>query len=94
MDNNLDQDKIKERLDKLERDIEDLKGKRIYQTDITPDAIKQRHLGEANRYIWAGLEANLPTGVSVTSSVTAFFATDTHKLYIWDGTAYKSTTLT
>lgn len=83
-----------EEIEKLKKEIADLKSKRIYQQDITPDVVKMRHMGEANRYVWAGLEADLPTGVSVTSSVIAYYATDTHKLYIWDGSVYKSVTLT
>lgn len=78
----------------LKREVDMLKQRRIYQQSIVPDAIKMRHLGEANRYIWAGLEADLPTGVSVTSSVVAYFCTDTFKLKIWTGSAYKSVTLT
>lgn len=77
----------------LQEQINNLKQGRVYQQSIVPDAVKMRHMGEGNRYIWAGLEADLPDGVSVTSSVTAYFATDTNKLYIWNGTAWKSVTL-
>lgn len=56
---------------------------------LTPRSIKQRHL-EA-WIIFSGLEADLPDGEKTEK---AYFATDTNKLYIWNGTAWKSTTLT
>jgi hypothetical protein len=85
---------LKKRIDDLEKRVKSIDEKRIFQQDIIPGAIKQRHMGEANRYIMAGLEADRPTGIDVTDSVTCFFATDTNKLYIFNGTAWKSATLT
>lgn len=82
------------RIKTLEETVAKMQRERITQSSIIPGAVKQRHMGESNRYIWSGLEADLPDGFSVTSSVTAYFATDTNKLYIWNGTAFKSTTLT
>lgn len=85
---------ILNQLASVKKAIEGLLSKRIYQDDIVPGAVKMRHMGEANMYIMAGLEDDLPAGNTVTSSTTAYFATDTNKLYIWNGTAWKSTTLT
>ena len=78
---------------KLQKQIDELKVRRISQSDLIPQQIKKRHMGEPNSYIWAGLEANLPTGASVTSGVVAYFCTDSFKLKIWTGTAFKSVTL-
>lgn len=96
MDKTMSDDLINElikTIDKLKQKINLLEQKRIYQQDIVPDGVKQRHMGEGNRYIWAGLEADLPDGASVTSSVVAYFCTDTFKLKIWTGDTYKSVTL-
>ena len=84
---------LQKQVDDLKEQIEQLKVKRIYQQDLINSAVKSRHLGEGNRYFLAGLDANRPTGVSVTSSVSCYFATDTKKLYLWTGTAYVSVTL-
>lgn len=86
-------DNLAKEVEDLKREIENLKQKRIYQQDIIPDGVKQRHLGEANRYIWTGLEADLPEGHEVTSSTVAYFCIDSNKLKIWNGTAYVSVTL-
>jgi len=86
-------DAIYKLIENLQNEVNQLKQRRVYQQSVVPDAIKMRHMGEGNRYIWAGLEDDLPEGASVTSSVTAYFATDTNKLYIWNGTAWKSVTL-
>ena len=85
---------ILNQLASIKQAVEGLLSKRIFQDDIVPGAVKMRHMGEANMYIMAGLEANRPDGDTVTSSTSAYFATDTNKLYIWNGTAWKSTTLT
>lgn len=82
-------------IDDLKKEIELLKVKRIYQMDITPQAVKNRHLGEPNSYVYAGLAADRPTsGVSVTSGVSIYWATDTGVLSIWNGTAWLSETFT
>ena len=89
----MESEALQKEIKELRRELDMLKQKRVSQTDVIPDSIKMRAMGEANRYIWAGLEADLPTGASVTSSVVAYFCTDTFKLKIWTGTAYKSVTL-
>lgn len=83
-----------EEIKKIQKQIDELKTRRVSQSSVEPGAIKQRHLGESNQYIWAGLEADLPTGAQVTSSTVAYFCTDTFKLKIWTGTVFKSVTLT
>ena len=77
----------------LQEQIDLLRNKRIRQMDIIPDSIKTRAMGEANRYVVMGLEADLPAGYTVTGSSLMYFALDTNKLYIWNGTAWKSVTL-
>jgi len=80
---------VQKQLDEMKKEIERLKNKRIYQQDIVPDIIKTRHMGEANRYIMFGLEADRPDGFSAVVSTTMYFATDTLKLWVWDGTTYR-----
>lgn len=84
---------FKKEIEDLKKEVQALKERRIIQSMILPDVVKMRHMGEANRYIWAGLESELPPGGSVTNSVIAYFCTDSFKLKIWTGTAYKSVTL-
>ena len=64
---------------------------RLKQSDIPNGMIKQKHIENSALLIFTGLDANLPLG---TGYEKAFFATDTFKLYIWTGSAWKSTTLT
>jgi hypothetical protein len=81
----------------LQGDVEDLEdqanflqSRRITQTSLVPGAVKQRHIGEGVRFIASGIEADLPTPAPPTQLGTAiFFATDTKKLWIWDGKVWK-----
>lgn len=76
-----------------QKTIDDLK-KGTGQQDIKPDTIKMRHVGEGVRYIRSGLDAALPTTPEVPKNgVAIYFATDTLKLYVSNGSAWKSTTL-
>lgn len=84
------EDKIKE----LENRIKILETVRITQDRIIPDAVKSRHLGEPNRYLISGVIADRPTGRIVGQGAVYFFATDENKLYIHNGTAWKSVALT
>lgn len=86
-------EELKKRLETLEKKVKAIDEKRMFQQDIVPDAIKMRAMGEANRYVMAGLEANRPEGFSVTDSVTAYFAIDTNKLWVWNGTTWKYSAL-
>ena len=84
---------IAKALQDLQEQVDLLRNKRIRQMDIIPDSIKTRAMGEANRYVVTGLEADLPEGYTVTGSTLMYFASDTNKLYIWNGLAWKSVTL-
>lgn len=85
-------------IDNLKKEINNLKVKRIYQEDITPQSIKNRAQGEPNTYVYSGLEANLPTtGVSLKTTglgCSIYWCTDSFKLKIWTGSVWKSVTLT
>ena len=85
---------LEKKIKKLEDDVRILKGRRILQSDVLPDVIKVRHMGEGNRYFYAGVVADLPDGASVPNSVTCYFATDTDTLYIYNGTTWVSVGLT
>lgn len=87
-------DEIADELQKLREKVAFLMEKRIMQTDIVPDSIKTRAMGEGNRYVIAGLDADRPTGYTVPGSTLLYFATDTNKLWIYNGVAWKSQTLT
>jgi hypothetical protein len=88
-------DDIKQIIEEINQKIDFLMQKRLIQADFTPGSVKQRAMGEANLFINSGLSAARPTTPPKTSSGTfCYFETDTNKLYIWNGTAYKSTTLT
>ena len=90
----MDTQSLQKQIDDLKRELERVSQKRIFQQDIVPDVVKMRHMGEANRFVWAGLEANRPTEPpNGTDSTACYFATNTNKLYIWNGTAWKSATL-
>ena len=85
---------MEDRLKKLEDRLDQLENRRIFQQMIVPDAIKMRHMGEANRFVRSGLSADRPTvGETGTDSSACYFATDTDTLYIYNGTAWVGTTL-
>lgn len=87
-------DDLQNQIDKLQKQIDALMVKRIYQQDVTPQALKVRHFGEGNPYFYAGLSADRPTtGNQVTSSTSCWFSTDTGVLSIWNGTQWKNVTL-
>lgn len=90
----MDIQKLENKIKELEKMIDELSSKRINQADILPSVVKARHMGEANRFVAYGLESKLPTGYTVTGSTLCYFAYDTNKLYIWNGSSYKSMTLT
>jgi hypothetical protein len=86
---------IQKQIDDLKKEIEQLKQKRVFQQDVVPDAIKMRHMGEGNRFVRSGLEADLPSVPETgTDSSAIYFATDTDTLYIYNGTAWVSEVLT
>lgn len=60
-----------------------------HQSDILPGMIKRRHIED--KVTVFGLDADLPTDNS--SGISVYFATDTNKLYCYNGSAWVSTTL-
>lgn len=83
------------RVQKLEQQFEKLSNKRITQDQYLPGSIKTRAMGESNLYVYSGLAADRPTaGNIVTNSTSIYFSTDTGILAIWNGTAWKTVTLT
>jgi len=65
--------------------------RRIYQNDIIPNAVKQRHIdGTIIKY---GLAADKPTNGGAVG-VLGYFATDTGILSLWNGTVWLNETLT
>lgn len=89
----MDTQDLQKQLEDLKKEVEQLKQRRIFQQDIVPDAIRMRAMGEGNRFVMSGLDADKPEGSTSTDSVTAYFATDTNKWWVFNGTAWKSTTL-
>lgn len=64
--------------------------RRITQEMIVPGVVHQRHIQPNALLIFTGLAADRPDG---TTEVQAYFATNTNVLSIWNGTSWKSTTL-
>lgn len=64
---------------------------RTGQYDLLPSVVHQRHLFQG-LMIFTGLSANRPSNSPVTEKL-AYFATDTGVFSLWNGTAWKSTTL-
>ncbi len=80
-------------LNNLQKRITKLESKRIMQMDILPGSVKQRHINEGVIFIRSGLDAKLPTkGETTVTGQPFYWATDTGKLYAWNGTAWKSAT--
>lgn len=65
--------------------------RRSSQWDIGRKSVKQYHID--GMIIIPGLAADRPTNNPLTE-IVAYFATDTNVLSIWNGTAWKSVTLT
>lgn len=80
------EENLLKRIKELEREVAELKHRRIHQQDITSDAVKERHVGEGVRFIRAGLAANKPTTPEKDGAV--YFETDTNKLFIGDTSAW------
>lgn len=82
-------------MDIFQKQLDDLKQRRVSQADILPQAVKTRHLGEGAPYILSGLSADRPTsGSLVTQGASFWWSTDTHVLSIWDGIIWRTVTLT
>ena len=77
--------------------VKNLESKRSSQTEIPPNIIKMRHIGEGVRYIQTGLAADRPTTPDEPpNSTMVYFAYDTNVLSVWNIStdAWKTVTLT
>lgn len=84
-------DDLIKRITELERKVN---SGRIFQQDITPGAIKQRHISEGVIFIRSGLAASRPvTPESSRNGLPIYWASDTFVLSIWTGSAWKTVTL-
>ena len=73
----------------LEKQLSNQSVRALHQSQFVPKMIKQRHLED--KIIKFGVVANLPT--NDTTGVSAYFATDTNTLYLFNGTAWVSEVL-
>jgi hypothetical protein len=91
--NNLSSDSIKKLIkDEIEAAVRIIKSdteksrqenvKRIFQNDIVPNVVKQRHID--GTIIKRDVFTNRPVDGGAVN-VTGFFATDTGAFYLWDG---------
>lgn len=89
---------LQAQIDELKKEIELLKQRRLYQMDFTPGSVTNRAMGQPNSYVFSGLSTNRPTtGVSLKNAglgCSIWWSTDTHVLSIWDGTQWRTQTLT
>lgn len=66
---------------------------RIDQQDILPFAVKQRNID--GWIVQHGLASALPSNTAAGPNATsAYFATDTNKFYLWNGTAWQNFSVT
>ena len=87
---------LKDRVERLEKELAELKSRRIRQEMLLPDVVKARHIGAGVRFIRSGLAANIPTtGEGSEQGEAIYFETDTNKLKVYNSTdgAWVSTTL-
>ena len=73
-----------------EEDVKRIIKSFIFQVTLSPDVVKQRHMGEGIRFVRAGLVADKPTTPERDGSV--YYATDENKLYIGDSGSWLSAT--
>lgn len=73
-------DKIIEKLEQLEQEINKLKQGRVYQKDIVFGAVKQSHIDGI--IIFRGLAEDRPTNGD--TEVQAWYSEDTKTLSIWN----------
>jgi hypothetical protein len=81
-------DDLQIKIKKLEDRIDTLEGRRLLQQDFLPGCVKNRAMGEANSYLYAGVASKRPTGAKFGNNVTYYYATDTDVFYIWDGISW------
>lgn len=64
----------------IKRELEQLKRSRVYQQNIVPLAVKQRHIDGI--IIFRGNVADRPSNGD--TEIQAYYAEDEKKLYIWN----------
>ena len=89
-----DMEDLKKLLEELKKEIEALKYRRMFQQDYMPQSVKMSTMGEPNAYIRSGLAVDKPDGAEVTNGTSLYFETDTFKLKIYTGSAWKEIQLT
>lgn len=90
-------EELRQELEKLKKEIEILKQRRVSQSDVIPSTIKSRHIGEGVPYLLTGLATDLPAEGFLNADIattSVYFAYDTDTLYIWNGSAWVSEVLT
>ena len=76
---------VQKRLDDLQKQIDDLRVKRIHEHDILPGEIKSKHISEGVKWIRSGITANKPTsGEDTDYGGAIYYDTTANKLYIWN----------
>lgn len=68
--------------------VEEIFQRRVSQENVTPNAIKQRHID--GLVVTPGLAADRPDG---STGVEVYWATDTQVLSLWNGSSWVSITL-
>lgn len=87
---------IMEKMEKMQKKIDQLETKRINQMDILPDVVKTRHIGEGVRFIRDGETADKPVrGEEPLQGAASFFDRTANKLWLWnrDSGTWKYVTL-
>jgi len=69
----------------LKREVEQLKQKRVGQTDLIPDSVKMRHVGEGIRFVRSVVE-DLPTPETPLQGLPIVYTTIDNKLHIYNNT--------
>lgn len=62
----------------------------LHRSQFYPGLVEQRAMEAGARIIFTGLEEDLPPG---DTHKKAYFATDTGKLFLWNGSVWLSVTL-
>lgn len=88
---------LSKEVDKLKKELDALKTRRITQDMILPGVVKMRHMSEGNRFVRGGTTSKKPSeGESTTDGFAIYYDSDTNDLYVYNSVsgAWKSVTLT
>lgn len=80
----MDNTQLENAVKDLQKQIDLLQNKPIYQTQIMNGAVKSRHISEGVKYIQAGLTADLPAAEIPPQGVLIYYETDTKKIRIYN----------